>query len=535
LKERCGDHQFYLCATGKSGFKLTNIINRLNSKATFMDVGANIGLYSIIATQHKNISQVISIEPNPTALDYLKDNITYNKAHTVKVLEGTVSKNSATVELCYENSYLRKGGIEYDGSHKITVKSYNRNSLSTLFLNIKDEVFLKVVIEGAEREVLEEIFAASHSNKIKYAFVEITPRYISKDKIQTILGLMRLNGFKLDWHSSDDEQYGAYFIRDENYLLAADIKKKLLNNIAKKPKYSVCVPNYNMSDSIYQAISSVARQLNDEYEILIIDDGSNDNSKKIIQQLEIEFPIVRAIFLQRDKNRYLGETRNFSIYSALGDYVLLHIDADDVWDAHLQDLVKLFHHLEKAYDREFYLVGQQTGIAKRELMLTSGGYENIYRGEDRNLMFNLAKQDKILFLDYKTFRRRLNRPANKKYIKVVWDMWSHIHYDLMYCEKKFQYILVALFFSYNNSDFTAKTRVLRALMIMPAWACSVFAEKRSIAMGWEEFLRYRELRRGNFEAHMERVGLPVKLSDIVTGKSEEIFNYQMSNKGFKGE
>lgn len=535
LRERRGDHQFYLCATGKSGFKLANIINELDNKFTFIDIGANMGLYSLLAAQNKNISQVISVEPNPTVIDYLKDNIAYNNSHVVTVLEGAVSGSSTTVELCYDDWHLGMGSIERQGSHRVIVKSFNRDYFSTHFLKIKNDVFLKVDVEGAECEVLEEIFAASNSDIIKNIFIEITPKWISQDKIERIYRLMRLNGFKLNWRSRSNDQYDAYFVKDKNYQLADDIRKKILSNISKKPKYSVCVPNYNMSDTIYQAISSVARQLNDDYEILIIDDGSNDQSKEVIHRLEAEYPVVRAIFLPRDKNRYLGETRNFSVYSALGDYVLLHIDADDVWEAYLQDLVKLFHHIEKAYNRDFLLVGQQTGIIKRELMLTSGGYENIYRGEDRNLMFNLAAQDKILFLNYKTFRRRLSRPPNKKYIKVIWDMWSHIQYDLMYCEQKLNYIITALFFSYNNSDFTAKTRMLRALMIMPAWVRSLFAEKRSISMSWENFLAYRESRRGNFEALMEKAGHPMKLSEVVTGNAEEIFSYQVSNKGFKGE
>jgi hypothetical protein len=75
--------------------------------------------------------------------------------------------------------------------------------------------------------------------------------------------------------------------------------------------------------------------------------------------------------------------------------------------------------LEKVYNKDFLLVGQQTGIVKRELMLSSGGYDNIYRGEDRNLMFKLARADQILFMNYKTFRRRLNRPTNKKIVKFL--------------------------------------------------------------------------------------------------------------------
>jgi len=535
LKERHGDHQFYLCATGKSGFKLADLIHELARKTVFIDVGANLGLYSIIASRNKGVSKVISIEPNPTVISDLKINIAFNRARNVSVWEGAVSGSSTTVELRYDDWHLGMGSIERSGRHSVTVKSYNRDAFTELFSSICEDVFVKIDVEGAECAVLEEIFAARNTNIIKYVFVEITPKWISQEDVESIFTIMRLNGFKLDWRSSGKDQYDAFFVKEKNYQFADILKKKRAQSIEVMPRYSVCIPNYNMSDTIYSAISSVAEQLDNQYEILIIDDGSTDKSQEEIQRLERDYPIVRSIFLSRDKNRQLGETRNFSIYSALGEYVLLHIDADDQWEAYLQDLVRIFHCLELAYKYDFLLVGQQTGIAKRQLMLSSGGYENIYRGEDRNLMFNLAAQDKILFLDYKTFRRRLDRPTKKKYIKVVWDMWSHLEYDLTYGEQKFNYILVAMLLSYNNPDFTFKTRLLRAIMILPASARSMFIEKRYVAMNWKAFLEYRESRRGSFESLMAKAGKPTKLSDVVAGKAEKIFGHRLSSRGFKGE
>jgi len=535
LKEKIGDHQFYLCATGKSGFKLADVISQLGQRFCFIDIGANIGLYSLLASRHPQVSEVFAIEPNPAVLSSLKENIAYQSAGTVTVLEGAVSKSPATIELKYDDWHLGMGSIEREGSNSATVKSYNREALSSLFSNIDEEVFVKVDVEGAEYEVLQEVFAAEHSEIIRHVFVEITPKWLSKEKLDGIFSLLQVNGFRLSWRSAGIEQYDAYFVKDKNHQLADEVRKNRLASIGTKPTYSVCIPNYNMSDTIYRAVSSVAKQLDENYEILIVDDGSSDESKSIINQLEAEYPIVRSLFLDRDKNRHLGETRNISVYGALGEYVLLHIDADDVWDPYLKDLVRLFHCLENAYESDFLLVGQQTGIVKRELLLGAGGYENIYRGEDRNLMFKLASQDKVLFLNYKTFRHRLSRPANKKYKKVIWDMWSHLGYDLMYCDRKFNYILVAMLFSYNNADFTFRTRLLRAAMVLPAWLRSIFVEKRALAMTWDDFQKHREERRGSFEHLMKSAGRPTNISDVVAGKAVEIFSYQMSNSGFKGE
>ena len=535
LAEYVGDHQFYLCATGKSGFKLASIIKSLDQDVVFFDVGANIGLYSLIAAKNPNISGVVAIEPNPIVTKYLHTNLAFNNAKSVQVFEGAVSERSGSVELNYHDWHLGMGSIERSGTNSVHVRSLNRKFLSDQFSSIGSDIFVKIDVEGAELEVIKELFAASNSSKIKYLFVEITPKWLTKNDEDKIYRLLGVNGFKLIWKSRGSEQYDAYFIKDNDFVQADLEKNELLSASVTRPKYTICIPNYNMGDTLDSAISSVAQQLSEDFEILVVDDGSSDDSREVIAQLQKRFPIVRAIFLDRNKDRLLGQTRNFSIYCALGDYVLLHIDADDVWDPYLKDLVHVFHRLETAYKRDFLLVGQQTGMAKRELMLLSGGYENIYRGEDRNLMFSLAEQDRVLFLDYKPFRRRLERPAKKKALKVIWDMWSHLEYDLVYGSPTLNYVFVALLFSFNNPDFTLKTRMVRMVLILPAFLRSLFLKKRYVAMGWDQFLDYRQSRRGNFEELMTNVGQATKLDEVVSGEALKIFSHKVSNKGFKSE
>ncbi len=96
------------------------------------------------------------------------------------------------------------------------------------------------------------------------------------------------------------------------------------------PLYSVCVCNYNMADTLERAMTSVVEQLDNRFEVLVVDDGSTDESIHILKKLAEKYEIFRFISLNRDKSRLLGKTRNFSIREAKGEYVLLHIDADDV-------------------------------------------------------------------------------------------------------------------------------------------------------------------------------------------------------------
>jgi len=531
LKEDKRDHQFYLCSTGKSGFKLASILSKINSETIFFDIGANMGVYSLLAAKNINIKKIIAIEPNPIVIDNFKKNIKANAVSKIKLVEGAVSDSISPVELQYNDWHVGMGSLSRSGANSIKVKSLNRTFFDEISESTSENIFLKIDVEGFEHIVVNEIFQSKILKKINKVFIEITPKWLSSEKVESIYSILFQNGFKLKWKSGDDNQYDAFFVKDNVYT---EIDQKLAL-ISERPKYSICVPNFNMEDTIYEAISSVANQLDDRFEILIVDDSSSDKSRDEIIKLENDFPIVRSILLEKDNSRQLGETRNISVYAALGEYVLLHIDADDRWEPFINDFIKLFHELERAYNYDFLLVGQQIGIIKKNIFFGYGGYENIYRGEDRNLMFKFADAEKVIFIDFKSFRERLKRPKRKKNIKVIWDTWSHLQYDSTYTESRFEYISTALLFSLKNDHFSWKVRIVRFLLVIPAFISILTFKRKALSMSWDDFQSYRAAHRGNFQQLMMKVGESTDLKKLVSVNAVDIFKFVSTNKGFKGE
>ena len=528
------DHQYTLCVSGKSGFKLSDILKQTKEPMDFLDIGSNFGLYSLIAAENLFFKEIFSIEPNPEVIQNYKLNKTKNGAKRLSLIEGAVSNTKNSVVLNFGDQHLGMGSIIRKNQKSILVRSITKSDLNEIGKKVKNPLFIKITAEGAEALVLAELFKSDLVKQIKSIFIEITPKWLSVEDYEKIHQTMNLFGFELQWKSKGKEQYDALFVKKK---ICEQIDKKVKDGCRldreNTPKYSICVPVYNMADTLERAITSVANQLNNDYEILIIDDGSNDGSVSVIQKLERQFVNVRSIFLSRDPQRKLGETRNLSIYAARGEYVLLHIDADDVWEPYIQDLVFLFHKLEQGYGKDFFLVGQQTGIAKRELLLKLGGYENVYRGEDRSLMLKLALVDKILFMDYESFMRRLERPFSVKIEKGIWDMWSHLEYDLLRTERRWEYIFVGLFMSYDQSVFSLKARVLRSFLILPAFLFTLFKNKRRAALNWDDFMTYRRSRRGTFEELMSARGIEVSLEDYFENKALRIFRKKSTNEGFK--
>ena len=102
-------------------------------------------------------------------------------------------------------------------------------------------------------------------------------------------------------------------------------------------KVSIIVPCYNAQDYIKNCIDSIKNQTYQDFEVLMIDDGSKDNTKKIIQK-EIKDDQRFSYFYK--KNGGLSDARNYGLTRAKGEYVCF-IDSDDYIS---QDYVELLYY-----------------------------------------------------------------------------------------------------------------------------------------------------------------------------------------------
>ncbi|MBO5376515.1 MAG: glycosyltransferase family 2 protein [Bacilli bacterium] len=89
------------------------------------------------------------------------------------------------------------------------------------------------------------------------------------------------------------------------------------------PKISIIVPIYNASKYLNKCIDSLINQTFDDIEIILINDGSIDDSEVIIKSYN-----DKRIRYFKNKNQGIGKTRNFGIDKAKGEY-LMFVDSDD--------------------------------------------------------------------------------------------------------------------------------------------------------------------------------------------------------------
>lgn len=93
------------------------------------------------------------------------------------------------------------------------------------------------------------------------------------------------------------------------------------------PLVSVIIPAYNASPFIRRTLASVLAQTYDHFEVLVVDDGSTDDTVAIVQEVAAADARVR---LFRQPNRGVAAARNLAIRASRGEFIA-PIDADDVW------------------------------------------------------------------------------------------------------------------------------------------------------------------------------------------------------------
>lgn len=106
-----------------------------------------------------------------------------------------------------------------------------------------------------------------------------------------------------------------------------------------KKLVSVVMPVYNASKYLDETIQSVLNQTYENFELIMIDDCSKDNSLEIARRYEAQDPRVRVI--AGETNQGVARVRNRGILEAKGEYIAL-LDSDDVWvDTKIERQVRL--------------------------------------------------------------------------------------------------------------------------------------------------------------------------------------------------
>ena len=96
------------------------------------------------------------------------------------------------------------------------------------------------------------------------------------------------------------------------------------------PQISIVVPVYNAVNYIEQTVEMVRKQTFTDWELILIEDCSKDNSADVLRALEQKLQDKRIRVIYKEQNEGAAKARNTGIDAASGRY-LAFLDADDIW------------------------------------------------------------------------------------------------------------------------------------------------------------------------------------------------------------
>lgn len=164
-------------------------------------------------------------------------------------------------------------------------------------------------------------------------------------------------------------------------------------------KLSVIVPVYNVEKYLSKCLDSIIEQQYPNTEIIIVDDGSTDNSARIAEEYVSKKDNIKYY---RKKNGGLSDARNYGVQKSTGDYICF-IDSDDYIDSGLFEKIK--NYMEKDYDVIKYKIitvnEDGTFIEKHDGPV----FENKTGSEAFNILFENDKflQPAVLYVVKKVF------------------------------------------------------------------------------------------------------------------------------------
>lgn len=215
------------------------------------------------------------------------------------------------------------------------------------------------------------------------------------------------------------------------------------------PLVSAIMPVFNKGLYLIEAVESLAKQNYQNLEVVIVDDGSTDNSWSVIQTVKERFPLLSVSMFQK-KNGGASDARNYAIERCKGEFIV-NMDADDIMtEGFLHEAVELVtkHGKEIVYS-DLELFGDRAGewvpnpfdpyyirydncvpslaLFRKELWSKVGGYNiALPFSEDWNFFVAISKHTSNFYkIPRKAFRyRQTGTGLYNTFIREAWEWGS---------------------------------------------------------------------------------------------------------------
>jgi FkbM family methyltransferase len=214
------DATFRFCANASYGFFYSDWIEEID-ECIFIDIGANQGLYSLIAEKNPGITKIYAFEPQPDIFVKLMKNIERNEAERIEAFPYAISNVAEDREMQIKEGHSGAGTLretsvpEEKFGHSIRITTVGGDFLdSSIKIAGNTKIAIKIDTEGHEAEVLTELMKSVLWDRVFNIFYEVDERYIDNVKI---LDSLKGYGFSIIYQNGKKPHYDLMLQRSLNY------------------------------------------------------------------------------------------------------------------------------------------------------------------------------------------------------------------------------------------------------------------------------------------------------------------------------
>lgn len=166
-------------------------------------------------------------------------------------------------------------------------------------------------------------------------------------------------------------------------------------------KYSICITHYNNIQTLEESLGSILNQIDQNFEVVVVDNMSNDGSQDVLKKYANDRKITLV-----QKKCLRGVGRQIAFETSSGDYIISNLDMDDMFYPALSKLLSLYHERCEGNlllacttpDAEGW--GSNVTIGPRDLISKLGGWRDLQYYEDWDLWSRAAQTGKYMWTNF---------------------------------------------------------------------------------------------------------------------------------------
>jgi FkbM family methyltransferase len=193
MRANWDDRTFQYCYFGVYGPVLADFLTGQGSDFVFLDVGANQGLYSLVAARNPHCRHVVALEPVAATFELLRQNVAENGiAERATLLQAALAEREGTAQITVPAGHsgvatlARGASHDKSGAQTQAVDLIDAAALDQ-YLRGSLPIIAKVDVEGYEHVVLAELMRLAAAGRIVAVFYEVDTRWSDAEGLRSLL------------------------------------------------------------------------------------------------------------------------------------------------------------------------------------------------------------------------------------------------------------------------------------------------------------------------------------------------------------